>query len=49
MALSRHFRVWRHRVRSLSDKDHLDAALGREFAFHFEQLVQEKIAEGMAI
>jgi putative ABC transport system permease protein len=29
-------------------KDDLDAALGREFAFHFEQLVQENVAAGMA-
>ena len=49
MTLSRLFRVWRHRVRSLSDKDHLDAQLGQEIAFHFEQLVQEKIAEGLAL
>ena len=49
MALSRLFRVWRHRVRSLSDKDHLDAQLGQELTFHLEQLVQEKIAEGMAL
>ena len=48
MALSRLFRVWRHRVRSLSDRDHLDAELGQEITFHFEQLVREKIAEGMA-
>ena len=49
MALSRLFRVWRHRVRSLSVKDRLDAQLGQEIAFHFEQLVQEKIAEGLAL
>jgi putative ABC transport system permease protein len=49
MALSRLFRIWRHRVRSLSQKDQLDAQLGQEFAFHFEQLVQEKIAEGLAL
>src|SRR5689334_12110264 len=49
MALSRFLRVWRHRVRSLSDKDRLDTQLGQEFAFHFEQLVQENIAEGMAL
>jgi len=49
MVLSRLVRVWRHRVRSLSDKDHLDAELGQEITFHFEQLVQEKIAEGMAL
>ena len=47
-ALSRRFRVWRHRVRALSDKDRLDAQLGQEFAFHFEQLVQEHISEGMS-
>jgi len=49
MALSRLLRVWRHRVRSLSDKDQLDTQLGQEITFHFEQLVSEKIAEGMAI
>jgi len=49
MAFSRVFRIWRHRVRSLSDKDQLDAQLGQEIAFHFEQLVQEKIAEGLAL
>lgn len=49
MTRSRLFRVWRHRIRSLSDRDHLDAQLGQEITFHFEQLVQEKIAEGMAI
>ena len=48
MALSRLFRVWRHRVRSLSDKGRLDAQLGQEITFHFEQVVQENIAEGMA-
>src|SRR5579864_6879742 len=49
MALSRLFRVWRHRVRALSQKDQLDAELGQEFAFHFEQLVQENIAGGMLV
>jgi len=49
MALSRLFRVWRHRVRSISDSKSLDAQLGQEITFHFEQLVQEKIAEGLAL
>jgi putative ABC transport system permease protein len=49
MVLSRQFRVWRHRVRSLSKKDDLDAQLDREFSFHIEQLVQEKLAEGMTL
>jgi putative ABC transport system permease protein len=49
MAISRLLRVWRHRLRSLSDRDRLDSQLGQELTFHFEQLVQEKIAEGMAL
>src|SRR5512135_3577588 len=49
MVLSRPLRVWRQRVRSLVRKDDLDSALGQEFAFHFEQLVQERVAEGMSI
>jgi len=49
MILSRPIRVWRRRIRSLVDKDDLDFQLGQELAFHFEQLVQEKIAEGMAL
>ena len=49
MILSRPLRVWRQRIRSLVHKDNLDVQLGQEFAFHFEQLVQENIAEGMAL
>lgn len=49
MTPSRLFRVWRHRVRSVSDRDRLDAQLGQEILFHFEQLVHEKIAEGLAL
>jgi len=49
MVLSRQFRVWRHRVRSLSKKDELDDRLGQELSFHFEQLVQEKLGEGMSL
>ena len=47
MTLLRLFRVWRHRVRSLSAKDRLDHQLGQELTFHFEQLVQENVAAGM--
>jgi predicted permease len=49
MVLSRPIRIWRRRIRSLVRKDDLDAQLGQEIAFHFEQLVQEKIAEGLAL
>src|SRR5450631_3966031 len=44
----RRFRAWRNRVRSLLGKDDLDAALGRELQFHFEQLVRENTDEGMS-
>jgi putative ABC transport system permease protein len=49
MVLSRPIRIWRQRIRSLVRKDDMDAQLGQELSFHFEQLVQEKIAEGLAL
>jgi hypothetical protein len=48
MALSRIFRVWRHRVIAVSKKDRLDTQLSQELTFHFEQLVGEHIAAGMS-
>ncbi|HSP69675.1 MAG TPA: ABC transporter permease [Bryobacteraceae bacterium] len=47
MTLARLIRISGQRLRSLSDKDHLDAELNRELAFHFEQLVRENVAAGM--
>ena len=47
MTLARLIRISSQRLRSLSDKDHLDAELNRELAFHFEQLVRENVAAGM--
>jgi hypothetical protein len=42
-------RVFRQRVRALFEKDRLDAELGQELAFHFDQLVEENLAEGMSV
>src|SRR6516225_10212016 len=47
MLPARLLRVFRQRLRSLFAKDRLDAELGEELAFHFDQLVQENLAEGM--
>jgi putative ABC transport system permease protein len=48
MTLSRFFRIWGQRLRSLARRDTLEAELDRELAFHLDQLVQENIAEGMS-
>src|SRR5262245_37487068 len=47
MLFPRLLRVLRKRVRSLLSRDALDAELDEEFTFHFEQLVQENITDGM--
>ena len=46
--LRRLFRVWRLRLRSLVRKDAIDTDLHREFAFHFDALVAEKIEGGLS-
>jgi putative ABC transport system permease protein len=46
--LPRLFRVWRLRLRSLVRKDAVDTELHRELAFHFDELVADKIAEGLS-
>ena len=48
MTLSRLLRISRHRARSVARRDRLDAELRREVAFHFDQLVAEFTADGMA-
>jgi putative ABC transport system permease protein len=48
MMPARLLRVFRQRLRSLFAKDRLDAELGRELAFHFDQLIQENLAEGLS-
>src|SRR5690349_10742260 len=45
------FRLWRilrQRLQSLTRKERMDQALSEELAFHFEQLVAENLADGMA-
>ena len=46
--LPRLFRVLRLRLRSLVRKDAVDTELHRELAFHFDELVADKIAEGLS-
>jgi predicted permease len=46
--LPRLFRIWRLRLRSLARKDAVDAELHRELVFHFDELVAEKIDEGLS-
>jgi hypothetical protein len=41
-------RVWRLRLRSLLRRHTVDAELHRELAFHLDQLVAEKIEEGLS-
>src|SRR5262245_44038742 len=48
MTFARFLRVARHRLFSLAKKENLDSDLSREFAFHFDQLVQENIESGMS-
>lgn len=43
------WRVWGLRLRSLLRKDTLDTDLHRELLFHFEQLVAEKVGQGLSI
>ncbi len=49
MTLPRLLRIVRHRLRSLSHRSDLDADLGRELAFHLDQLAGERVAGGMAM
>ena len=49
MSVLRHLRVWRQRWQSVAHKDALDRELRRELAFHFEQLVAEKVGEGLSL
>jgi putative ABC transport system permease protein len=46
--IPRLFRIWRLRLRSLVRKDAVDTELHRELAFHFDELVAEKIEEGLS-
>ena len=48
MTLPRLLRVWRLRLRSLLHKETVDTELHRELAFHFDELVAEKIEEGLS-
>src|SRR5262245_33172182 len=47
MTFARLMRILRLRLRALVKKRELDSELAQEFAFHFEQLVRENIANGM--
>ena len=49
MTLSRLRRIFRSRLRAIFRKEEMDADVGRELAFHFQQLVQEYAAEGMPL
>ena len=42
------FRVWRLRLRSLVRRDAVDTELHRELSFHFDELVAEKIEQGLS-
>lgn len=44
----RRWRVLRQRMRSVFQRDRVEAELQRELAFHYEQLVRENIEAGMA-
>ena len=48
MTVMRLLRVWRLRLRSLFRKDTVDTELHRELAAHFDELVAEKIEEGLS-
>ena len=48
MTLSRLLRIARQRLRSISRASRLDAEVERELAFHVDQLVQEKTAQGLS-
>ena len=41
-------RVIRHRLRSLLQRSRVDSDLQREFEVHLEQLVKERMADGMS-
>jgi hypothetical protein len=45
--MARLARVWHQRIRSLARRRRVDEELDRELAFHLDQLVAEKIAEGL--
>lgn len=49
MSLARRVRTWRLRLRSLTHRNVVDGELHRELVFHFEQLVAEKIAQGLTV
>jgi putative ABC transport system permease protein len=49
VSLARLFRIVTQRVRAAVGKEALDAELDRELAFHYELLVREYTAEGMAL
>lgn len=49
MSFGRRLRIWRQRLRSLTRQGAMDQELHRELVFHFEQLVAEKVAEGLPL
>src|SRR5215831_5082927 len=48
MTFRRALRIVQLRARSLSQKPDLDRELSEEIAFHFENLVEENVADGMS-
>lgn len=48
MRMARLSRVWRQRIRSIAHRSQLDDDLDRELAFHLDQLIDEKIADGLS-
>ena len=48
MTPGRVLRIARQRLRSISRTTRMEAELEREFGFHFDQLVLEKVAEGLS-
>src|SRR5262245_28370710 len=48
MRLLQRLRIWRLRLRSIAHKDAVDTELARELRFHFDALVAEHEADGMA-
>lgn len=49
MTFARLLRIVRQRLRSLGHQTQLDTELDQELAFHFDQLVKEKTADGLSV
>jgi putative ABC transport system permease protein len=47
MTTARLLRIWRQRARSVFRKSAIDDEVARELAFHYEQLLEEYVAEGL--